>query len=71
MKLFVVNYQIQYNLNSNQGIVEIQLQDGSRHRLNVNSHEELLITSMLLSKSPIDYDPATSIVNCGPRPVGT
>jgi hypothetical protein len=71
MAQFVVNYHIQFNLNKDNGVVKIQLQDGSRHRLNVNSHEELLIVATLLSKSPIQYDPATSLVTCGPRPVGT
>jgi hypothetical protein len=71
MRQLVTGYEIQYNLNANNGVIGIQLQDGSKHGLNVNSDQELLLILSILSKSPVDYDPTTSIVNCGPRPVGT
>jgi hypothetical protein len=67
----VSSYSVRYNLNSNQGTVTVQLENGRDVRLNVNSDAELVVALLLLGKNPVDYDPATGAMACGPRPVGT
>ena len=67
----VSSYRVEYNVRLNQGLVAIQLQDGTERRLNVNSDSELIIALQLLSKQPVDYDLTSGALSCGPRPVGT
>jgi len=67
----VSSYRVKYNLSTNQGVVNIQLQDGSDGPLNVNSDQELIVALLLLSKTPVDYDSETQVIKCGPRPTGT
>ena len=67
----VSSYRVQYNLSTNQGVVDVKLEDGSNGPLNVNSDQELIVALLLLSKTPVDYDSASQVLKCGSRPAGT
>ena len=70
-KLEVVNYSLKWHPVDNKGEVRTVFSDGQAVRLPVDSTEEFIAITLMLSKEPVLFDPDTLYLECPQRPTGS
>lgn len=70
-KVAVTNYRVEWNPVNNQGKVHVQIGSGEPKQVPIDSSEEFIAVMLMMSKSPVLFDPDTKDFECGPRAVGT